>query len=273
MTHGFTRVRVERSSQVFHFEFFAVSIFASHLLFVFFVLHTEIVNKNITMLTFFYPPVTERSLPANDKKMELHCYLSTDKGADPCFNRKELHINWSSEDDTPINGSRFVIEHPHNCFSKLIIDTKSTDHHRKWRCHLTQNDLVKATISYTTTVKGATQPVHKMKDVAQYVQSVTSSPFSPDGLEEVFATVGESVLLNCGNTSSPDMKWTLREKQLRDASSPDNGQIKASHVNQDSSLVISRLSSLHAGDYQCSHSTDKNDVLNKFRLHTLDGKY
>ncbi|XP_026040586.1 uncharacterized protein LOC113032125 isoform X1 [Astatotilapia calliptera] len=214
--------------------------------------------------------ITERSLPANDKKMELHCYLSTDKGADPCFNRKELHINWSSEDDTPINGSRFVIEHPRNCFSKLIIDTKSTDHHRKWRCHLTQNDLVKATISYTTTVEGATQPVHKMKDVAQYVQSVTSSPFPPDGLEEVFATVGESVLLNCGNTSSPDMKWTLREKQLRDASSPDNGQIKASHVNQDSSLVISRLSSLHAGDYQCSHSTDKKDVFNKFRLHTLD---
>uniref|UniRef100_A0A3P8NCH8 Ig-like domain-containing protein n=1 Tax=Astatotilapia calliptera TaxID=8154 RepID=A0A3P8NCH8_ASTCA len=97
----------------------------------------------------------------------------------------------SLPDDTPINGSRFVIEHPRNCFSKLIIDTKSTDHHRKWRCHLTQNDLVKATISYTTTVEGATQPVHKMKDVAQYVQSVTSSPFPPDGLEEVFATVGE----------------------------------------------------------------------------------
>ncbi|KAL3980879.1 ubiquitin carboxyl-terminal hydrolase 5/13 [Sarotherodon galilaeus] len=188
--------------------------------------------------------ITEKSLPANDKKMELHCYLSTEKGVDPCFNHKELHIKWSTEDDTPINGSRFAIKHPYNCFSKLIIEKKLTDHHRKWRCHLTQNGLVKATISYTTTVE--------------------------DGLEEVFATVGESVLLTCGNTSSPDMKWTLREKQLRDASSPDNGQIKASHVNQDSSLVISRLSSLHAGDYQCSHSTDKKDVLNKFRLHTLD---
>lgn len=272
MTHGFTRVREERSSQVFHFEFFAVSAFASHLLFGFFCF-TYRNSKQKYHNAFFYPPVTERSHPANDKKMELHCYLSTDKGADPCFNHRELHINWSTEDNTPINGSRFVIEHPHNCFSKLIIDKKLTDHHRKWRCHLTQNDLVKATISYTTTVEGATQPVHKMKDVAQYVQSVTTSPFSPDGLEEVFATVGESVLLTCGNTSSPDMKWTLREKQLRDASSPDNGQIKASHVNQDSSLVISRLSSLHAGDYQCSHSTDKKDVLNKFRLHTLDGKY
>ncbi|XP_063340904.2 uncharacterized protein LOC134635453 [Pelmatolapia mariae] len=176
--------------------------------------------------------------------MELHCYLSTDKGADPCFYHKELHIHWSTEDDTPLNGSRFVIEHPRDCFSKLIIDKKLTDHHRKWRCHLTQNDLVKATISYTTSVE--------------------------DGLEEVFATVGESVLLTCGNTSSPDMKWTLREKQLGDASSPDNGLIKASHVNQDSSLVISRLSSLHAGDYQCSHSTDKKNVLNRFRLHTLD---
>ncbi|XP_030606615.1 uncharacterized protein LOC115795003 [Archocentrus centrarchus] len=188
--------------------------------------------------------ITEKAHPANATKLELHCYLSTYIGALPCPNHNGLRIEWSTEDDTPINGSRFAIENPHDCFSKLIIDKKLTDHHRTWKCQLTQNDSVKATLRYVTTVK--------------------------DGLEEVFAAVGESVSLACGNTSSLGVKWSLCEKQVRDDTLPDDSQIKASHVNKDFSLVISKVSVLHAGDYQCSQSTGEQHALNRIRLHTLD---
>lgn len=65
-----------------------------------------------------------------------------------------MRIEWSTEDNTPLNGSRFSFKSQSECFSKLIIHKKLTDHHRKWKCLLFQHDTVKATISYTTTVKG-----------------------------------------------------------------------------------------------------------------------
>lgn len=65
-----------------------------------------------------------------------------------------MHIKWSTEENAPLNGKRFHVENISECFSKLVIGKKPTDHHRKWKCSLLQNDAVKATVSYTTTVKG-----------------------------------------------------------------------------------------------------------------------
>ncbi|XP_074510067.1 uncharacterized protein LOC141779222 [Sebastes fasciatus] len=191
--------------------------------------------------------VAENLTPV-DGKIELHCFLNMYKGlVTPCDN-KGIHIKWSAEDNTPLNGNRFSFKNASECFSKLFITKKLTDHHRKWKCQLTQNDTVKATISYTTTVK--------------------------DGLEEVFAAVDESVSLSCGNTSSlavgGRVKWAVGERTLTDDISLYKGQTEEFHVNKDSSLVISKVSDLHAGDYQCSESTDQQKMFNKVRLHTLD---
>ncbi|XP_044213883.1 uncharacterized protein LOC122986657 [Thunnus albacares] len=188
----------------------------------------------------------ENPTPEEDK-IELHCFLDTYKGHIP-LNDKDIHIKWSAEDNTPISGNRFHIENPSNSFSKLIISKKTTDHHRKWKCQVTQNDEVKATISYTTTVK--------------------------DGIEEVFAAVGESVSFTCTNTSSLGVdgrvEWAVGERPLTADTSPEKGQIKAFHVNKDSSLFISEVSALYSGVYQCSVSTGEQTVLNKIKLHTLD---
>ncbi|XP_041799063.1 uncharacterized protein LOC121610833 [Chelmon rostratus] len=190
--------------------------------------------------------LTESSTPANGT-IELQCYLNTFMGHGPC-NSRGIQIKWSSDDNTPLGGNRFGVENPSACFSKLIIRKKVTDHHRKWKCMLFQNDTIKATISYTTTVK--------------------------DGVEEVFAAVGESVSLTCGNTSSlgasGSVEWAVGGRTLTDHMSPHRSQTKAFHVNTDSSLVIGKVSALHAGDYQCSESTGQQKVLHKIRLHTLD---
>lgn len=112
------------------------------------------------MFTYiFYLTVTE-SLPHKADIIELQCVLNTFKGYVPCNNR-EILIKWSAEDDTPISGDRFTFENSSDCFSKLIIKEKQTDHHRKWKCHLTQNGEIKATIVYTTTVTGTKLP-HKV---------------------------------------------------------------------------------------------------------------
>ncbi|XP_028281479.1 uncharacterized protein LOC114448617 isoform X2 [Parambassis ranga] len=176
------------------------------------------------------------SLPRKDDIIELHCILNTFKGYVPCKN-KEILIKWSAEDDTPISGDRFTFENSSDCFSKLIIKEKQTDHHRKWQCHLTQNGEIKATSVYTTTVT--------------------------DGLQEVFGAVGESVSLSCGHTSSYGVEWAKCEKPLMH-------DITSDMVPQDTSLVISKLTALHAADYKCSEATGQHSVLNKIRLHTLD---
>ncbi|XP_026227978.1 uncharacterized protein LOC113170208 isoform X1 [Anabas testudineus] len=179
------------------------------------------------------------------EEIELQCFLNTYKGHGPC-NITGIHIKWSTEDSTPIKGNRFRIENPSGCFSKLIIKKKLTDHHRKWKCQLTQNDVVKASISHSTSVF--------------------------NGIEEVFATVGESVSLSCSNISSPgvSMMWAVGGRLLTDNSSHDKGQSGTFHVNQDSSLVISSVSALHGGDYQCSDPTNLQVALTKIRLHILD---
>lgn len=95
--------------------------------------------------------------------------------------------------------------------------------------------------------------------------------FSPDGFEEVFAAVGESVSLTCSSTSSLGSggipEWAIGGRPLADES-----QTKAFNGNKGSELLISKVSSAHAGDYQCAESAGEHKVLNKIRLHTLDGK-
>ncbi|MEQ2296683.1 hypothetical protein AMECASPLE_027102 [Ameca splendens] len=179
--------------------------------------------------------------------VELLCSLSTFLGYVPCKNDTGINIIWTTENDVPITGKRFRFENPSVCFSKLIITKKVTDHHRTWKCQVTQNDVVKAIASYKTTIT--------------------------DGLEEVFAAVGESVSLLCRNTSSlrlgDSIEWTLNKKPLADML-PENGQTNVSNVSTDSSLVINTLIPLHAGDYQCMGSSDEQRVFHKFRLHTLN---
>lgn len=104
------------------------------------------------MISFCHPSVTEKPTFEKDK-IELQCFLDTYKGHVPCSDR-DIHIKWTTEDNIPINGSRFHFENSSNCFSKLIITRKLTDHHRKWKCQISKKDMVKATISYTTTVTG-----------------------------------------------------------------------------------------------------------------------
>ncbi|XP_030250557.1 uncharacterized protein LOC115567845 isoform X2 [Sparus aurata] len=186
--------------------------------------------------------VIESSTAEND--IELECFLSTYVGLGPC-NTKGVHIKWTTEDGTPLKGGRFHPQTHTDCFSKLTITKKQTDHHRKWKCQLFQNDTLKATVSYTTTVK--------------------------DGIEEVFTAVSESVSLSCSSTSSLRMggsvTWAVGERPLTDDISPCKGRC---HVNRDSSLVISKVSALHAGEYRCSESAERRKVLNRIWLHTLD---
>ncbi|XP_040022028.2 uncharacterized protein LOC120811017 [Gasterosteus aculeatus] len=193
--------------------------------------------------------VTESSTPAVDT-IELHCFLNIYRGHAPC-NKKGIHIEWRTRDNKPLNGDRFKVENPSECFSKLIITQKPTDHHRQWKCQLTQGDTVKATIRYTTTIK--------------------------DGIEEVFAAVGEPVSLSCWATSSLGVrgggKWAVGERTLTHdmgLGSPHGDPTEAFHVSEDSSLVISRVSALHAGDYTCTDSPEQQRGVNKVRLHTLD---
>lgn len=89
--------------------------------------------------------------------VELQCVLNTFKGYVSCSNSTGMHIRWTSQDDTPLKSKRFRFEDQSACFSKLIIHQKPTDHRRTWRCHVTWNNEVNASISYETTVEGAEQ--------------------------------------------------------------------------------------------------------------------
>lgn len=98
-------------------------------------------------------PVTESPRPA-DGIIELQCFLNTYQGYRPCINRG-IRVEWRSEHDTPLSGKRFQIENPSECFSKLLISTKPTDHRRKWKCCMYQNETLKASTTHTTTVRGS----------------------------------------------------------------------------------------------------------------------
>lgn len=112
--------------------------------------------------------------------------------------------------------------------------------------------------------------------LVEHISSVTPALFSLDGVEEVFAAVGESVSLFCSSASSlgvsGNVVWTVAEKPLSDGSSPKKTQSAVFSVNGNPSLLIRTVSALDAGDYRCSESTDEKKVFNKVRLHVLDGE-
>ncbi|RVE62539.1 hypothetical protein OJAV_G00158140 [Oryzias javanicus] len=184
----------------------------------------------------------KKRLEAAENTLELHCYLNVRKGFKDCGSNSGVRLMWTNQDNSRLQGDRFSFQNSSTCLSKLIITKKKTDHHRTWKCQVFQNDQVKASTSYTSTIK--------------------------DGLEEVFAAVGESVSLPCSSnfsfTSTSDIKWTINDNPLTNASLRQTFQI-----NKDS-LVINKVNSLHAGDYQCLESSGSHNVLNTIRLHTLD---
>ncbi|XP_076016744.1 uncharacterized protein LOC143008745 isoform X3 [Genypterus blacodes] len=156
--------------------------------------------------------ILEISQTSTEKaKIELHCSLNTFVGLVPTCPHSGINIEWLTEAETHINGSRFHIKEVSKCFSVMTINLKPTDHQRKWKCQLTQRDSVKASTTTTTTIE--------------------------DGIQEVFAAVG---------------------------------QTEPFHVNKDFLLVISKVSAMHSGNYQCSFPTDDQKVTNKIRLHTVD---
>lgn len=177
-----------------------------------------------------------------------------------------MRIRWTNQDNSPLQGDRFTLESSSPCLSKLVITKKQTDHHRTWKCQVDQNDQLKV-VSYTSTITG-THFLAKVKNGFAWVWLNVS--LLADGLEEVFAAVGESVSLPCSSnfsfTSPSDIKWTINDNPLTNSSLQ-----KTFQINKDS-LVINKVNSLHAGDYQCSESSGSQRVLNRVRLHTLDGK-
>lgn len=82
-----------------------------------------------------------------------------------------------------------------------------------------------------------------------------------DGIEKVFASVGESVSLSCHNTSSLGMggsvEWDLGGEALSRGSS---------------SLIIAKVGTVHAGEYRCLDSADRQRVFNRISLQTLEGE-
>lgn len=106
---------------------------------------------------------------------------------------------------------------------------------------------------------------------------VTAHASLADGVEEVFAAVGESVSLPCREnpsvTEDRKVKWTEKKHRLTGDITSQNGQTFASHVTQAfPSLVINKVSALHAGEYQCSEFSRQERVINNIQLYTLDGE-
>ncbi|XP_028327024.1 uncharacterized protein LOC114478262 isoform X2 [Gouania willdenowi] len=180
-------------------------------------------------------------------KVELHCFLDKYTGYTACKPNTGIHIQWVAEDDSPLQGDRFIVSNPSECFSKLTITSKPTDHHRKWKCRLSQNDKLTATVTYMTSLK--------------------------DGIEEVFAAVGDPVTLSCGTSShgvGGSVDWVACKKSLSNTSSSVCGQTNTFHQNNDTQLVITEVRNEHAGNYTCSQTVGQKKMLNNIRLHTLD---
>ncbi|XP_030013903.1 uncharacterized protein LOC115435551 isoform X2 [Sphaeramia orbicularis] len=162
------------------------------------------------------------------EEITLQCYLNTFKGSPHC-NFSQIQFRWSMEDNTPIHGRRFRVTNQSKCIDNLLITKKATDHFRNWKCHLIQNGSHKATASFTTKLP-------------------------KDGIEEVFAAVGESVSFSCSNTSSSGLGGEGRPQSI--------------FINEGSSSVITKVSTTHSGDYKCLDPT--NEQHKHFRLHTFD---
>lgn len=105
--------------------------------------------------------------------------------------------------------------------------------------------------------------------------SVTAHASLTDGVEEVFAAIGEPVTLFCGGkyssvTEERKVKWTENKHRLTGDMASQNGRPRVSEAFP--SLVIGKVSALHAGEYQCSEFSTPERVINKIWLYTLDGE-
>lgn len=163
-------------------------------------------------------------------QIELQCFVNDYIGLAKDCNKSGLQVRWLAEDHTVIKQGlkRFQLKEESHCFLKLFIFKKRTDHQRKWTCEVSVNGSAKATVSHTTTVA--------------------------DGIEEVFAAVGESLSLACTNTSSLGLTG--------------KGQTGTSITFTDSAAIIRKVSPLYAKEYDCIDK-EKGEAY-KIRLHTLD---
>ncbi|XP_046891145.1 uncharacterized protein LOC124477414 isoform X2 [Hypomesus transpacificus] len=193
-------------------------------------------------------------VPAEKTDILLQCYLNNYNGSPFCNETITQEMKWLNEDETEVIGTRFRTDKKNACFHTLFITPKKSDHHRKWTCQVTDINGIKTSYSYTTSI--------------------------PDGIEEVFAVVGESVSLRCDNASSlvkGSSPWWRRKSEQESAlvrlsesetvTAGSRREIPETHMNHDSSLVINKVRPLHSGYYTCSLL---NVSLNRIKLHTLE---
>ncbi|CAL8249463.1 unnamed protein product [Boreogadus saida] len=174
--------------------------------------------------------------------MEIHCYLNDFQGHVRSCPERGILLEWLSEDNTALNTQRVSFESPSKCFSKIIFKPRPTDHRRTWRCQLRENDTVKTSLGYTLNIT--------------------------DGIQEVFALVGELVSFSCDASSIAGglVQW------VGPLPTPDGVRLPAVTSDKpDFSLAVSQG---QAGDYQCSPHGDQSHhevtkVLATVRLHTL----
>ncbi|XP_030214639.1 uncharacterized protein LOC115545512 isoform X2 [Gadus morhua] len=169
--------------------------------------------------------------------MEIHCYLNDFKGLVRSCPHQGILLEWLSEANTALNKERFSFKSPSKCFSKIIFKPRPMDHRRTWSCQLRDNDTVKTSLGYTLNIT--------------------------DGIQEVFALVGESVSFSCDTSSIAGglVQWVGPQPTLDGVSLP--------AVTSDKSDFSLAVSQGQAGDYQCSPNGDKTKVLATVRLHTL----
>ncbi|XP_076016745.1 uncharacterized protein LOC143008745 isoform X4 [Genypterus blacodes] len=140
--------------------------------------------------------ILEISQTSTEKaKIELHCSLNTFVGLVPTCPHSGINIEWLTEAETHINGSRFHIKEVSKCFSVMTINLKPTDHQRKWKCQLTQRDSVKASTTTTTTIEDGIQEVFA---------AVVTSESNPEG-----DNLTLTCMLTCAATQcEPDFNLT-----------------------------------------------------------------
>ncbi|MGH0170892.1 UNVERIFIED_CONTAM: hypothetical protein FKN15_061843 [Acipenser sinensis] len=105
--------------------------------------------------------------PGRDLKrgtsLALQCTLLCNGGIADCSSVPDnVKLTWVDDEGTALQGDRFKIT-PYRTHSTLSLELQTSDHNRRWRCNLTEEGTVKASYSYTTTLKGSADrisPLH-----------------------------------------------------------------------------------------------------------------